>query len=103
MILAHKRALDPNKNQEIYFAKAAGTARFAYNWALCEWTCHEFGVVHDRDVNTARNILNEGLANLNGSTASSAGCNACGEEGSGHRRKVVTKPASVKQEASYVE
>ncbi|WP_171822773.1 RNA-guided endonuclease InsQ/TnpB family protein [Sulfobacillus thermosulfidooxidans] len=37
MILAHKIALDPNDAQETYFRKAAGTARFAYNWALTEW------------------------------------------------------------------
>jgi putative transposase len=30
MILAHTIALNPNN-------KAAGTARFAYNWALAEW------------------------------------------------------------------
>ena len=37
MILAHKIKLDPNNGQRTYFAKAAGTARFAYNWALEEW------------------------------------------------------------------
>jgi putative transposase len=37
MILAHKIALDPNNTQRTYFAKAAGTARFAYNWGLAEW------------------------------------------------------------------
>ncbi len=37
MILAHEIALDPNDEQETYFAKAAGIARFAYNWALTEW------------------------------------------------------------------
>ncbi len=37
MIVAHKIALNPNKRQATYFAKAAGTARFAYNWALAEW------------------------------------------------------------------
>jgi putative transposase len=37
VILAHKIALDPNNVQRTYFAKAAGTARFAYNWALAEW------------------------------------------------------------------
>ncbi len=31
MILAHKIALDPNNKQATYFARAAGTARFAYN------------------------------------------------------------------------
>ncbi|MDE2253270.1 MAG: transposase [Betaproteobacteria bacterium] len=37
MILAHKIALDPNKVQATYFARACGVARFAYNWALAEW------------------------------------------------------------------
>jgi len=37
MLTAHKIALDPNKVQATYFARAAGTARFAYNWALAEW------------------------------------------------------------------
>jgi putative transposase len=37
MILAHKIALDPNREQRIDFAKAAGTARFAWNWGLAEW------------------------------------------------------------------
>lgn len=37
MIVAHKIALDPNDKQATYFAKCAGVARFAYNWALAEW------------------------------------------------------------------
>ncbi len=37
MMLAHRIALDPNNAQQTYFARAAGTARFAYNWALAEW------------------------------------------------------------------
>ena len=37
MLLAHKIALDPNVAQRMYFARAGGTARFAYNWALAEW------------------------------------------------------------------
>jgi putative transposase len=37
MLLAHKIALDPNAAQRLYFARAAGTARFAWNWALGEW------------------------------------------------------------------
>jgi putative transposase len=37
MLLAHKIALDPNVTQRLYFARAAGTARHAYNWALAEW------------------------------------------------------------------
>ncbi|MFC5549901.1 RNA-guided endonuclease InsQ/TnpB family protein [Massilia aerilata] len=37
MLTSHKIALDPNNVQATYFARAAGTARFAYNWALAEW------------------------------------------------------------------
>lgn len=33
MILAHKTKLYPTKSQRIYFAKAFGCSRFAYNWA----------------------------------------------------------------------
>lgn len=35
--LAHKIRLTPTPEQEIYFRKACGTARFAYNWGLAEW------------------------------------------------------------------
>lgn len=37
MLIAHRIALHPNKGQADYFARAAGVARFAYNWALVEW------------------------------------------------------------------
>src|SRR5262245_57638496 len=37
MIFAHKIALDLTKAQEAYCRKAAGTARFTYNWGLAEW------------------------------------------------------------------
>lgn len=37
MLIAHKIALDLNNAQATYMARAAGTARFAYNWALAEW------------------------------------------------------------------
>lgn len=37
MFLAHRFQLDPNNVQETYLSRAAGTARFAYNWALAEW------------------------------------------------------------------
>lgn len=37
MIFAHKIALDLTQGQEAYCRRAAGTARFTYNWALAEW------------------------------------------------------------------
>src|SRR6266576_4899964 len=37
MIKAHKIRLHPTLEQANYFAKAAGTARFCFNWALSEW------------------------------------------------------------------
>ena len=44
MIKAHKIRLHPTEEQKVYFAKAAGTARFVWNWALAEWNRqHEAG------------------------------------------------------------
>jgi putative transposase len=40
MLIAHKIALNPNNKQSTYFSKASGVARFAYNWALAEWSQH---------------------------------------------------------------
>ena len=37
MIKAHKIRLHPTPEQATYFAKAAGTARYTFNWALAEW------------------------------------------------------------------
>ncbi|VXB27925.1 RNA-guided endonuclease TnpB family protein [Massilia sp. 9I] len=39
MLMAHKIRLDPNNVQVTHLARAAGVARFAYNWALNEWGC----------------------------------------------------------------
>jgi putative transposase len=41
MIKAHKIRLNPSPEQELYFRKAAGTARFVYNWGLAEWRRHK--------------------------------------------------------------
>jgi putative transposase len=37
MLLAHRIRLDPTPVQREYFARAAGTARRVWNWALAEW------------------------------------------------------------------
>ena len=37
MLIAHRTALDLNNVQATYMSQAAGTARFAHNWALTEW------------------------------------------------------------------
>lgn len=37
MLRVHKIKLNPDQEQEIYFRKACGVARHAYNWALAEW------------------------------------------------------------------
>lgn len=37
MILAHSIALNPTTRQAVYFSRAAGTARFAWNAALAMW------------------------------------------------------------------
>jgi transposase len=36
MLIAHRIDLNPNNKQATYFARAAGCARLAYNWALAE-------------------------------------------------------------------
>jgi putative transposase len=61
--------------------------------SIRQWTCPECGADHDRDVNAAINLKNMAVS----STVS-----ACGEEGSGPARKRQAKPASVKQEVSFV-
>ena len=37
MIKAHKIRLNPTPEQVNYFVRAAGTARFTYNWAVAQW------------------------------------------------------------------
>ena len=40
MIKAHKIRLHPTPEQAVYFAKAAGTSRCVWTWALAEWNRH---------------------------------------------------------------
>ena len=40
MIRAQKIRLNPTPEQANYFARAAGVARFVWNWALAEWNRH---------------------------------------------------------------
>lgn len=37
MIKTHKIRLNPTKEQESYFQRAVGIARFVFNWGLAEW------------------------------------------------------------------
>jgi len=37
MIRAHKIRLNPTPDQEVYFRKACGIARFAFNWGRAKW------------------------------------------------------------------
>ena len=64
--------------------------------SMREVKCPSCGRVSDRDVNAAINLHREGQR-IN--TASCAGINACGEEGSGPVRKYRLKPTSMKQES----
>ena len=50
MIISHKIRLAPNNKQATYLAKAAGTARFAYNWALAEWQTQYAAWKDDNDL-----------------------------------------------------
>jgi len=74
--------------------------------SLRQWTCPDCGVVHDRDVNAAINLKKVAESSAGGCQPfqRQADCSvtACGEEGSGLGRKLKTKPASMKQEVSFV-
>lgn len=72
---------------------ACGSVQEKLPLSIRQWTCPECGADHDRDVNAAINLKNMAVS----STVS-----ACGEEGSGPARKRQAKPASVKQEVSFV-
>lgn len=75
-------------NREKARRRVAGAVREKVPLNVREWTC-DCGTVHDRDVNTARNILAAGLA-----------VTACGEGVRPQRESSRTGRSSVKQDAS---
>ncbi|MDY7017856.1 MAG: zinc ribbon domain-containing protein, partial [Nitrospirota bacterium] len=72
---------------------ACGFKNDALTLSVRSWTCLSCGASHDRDVNAAINLRN---------LAVSSTVSACGEEGSDVGRKASVKPASTKQEVSFV-
>jgi transposase len=85
MILAHKICLDPTCKQRSQLAKAAGCARYAWNWALerCEKHYAETGKL--ADLNASINLRTLGLR----------GNHACGHQSSDG---IAVKPRWSKQE-----
>ena len=51
MMISHRIELDPTNAQATHLAKAAGVARFAYNWALGLW--NDIYQLHKQDPDVA--------------------------------------------------
>lgn len=78
---SYKFRIYPTPEQEQYFTQCFGAKRFIYNHFLWEnktrfqnkeklgrgveqWTCPECNTFHDRDINAAINIRNQGQTDL---------------------------------------
>ncbi len=66
MIKAHKIRLHPSPEQANYFARAAGTSRFVWNWALAEWNRQYEAARTPRRWVSRNNSMRSGGSNIPG-------------------------------------
>jgi putative transposase len=57
VILTHRIALNPTKEQEVFLRRCVGVARFSYNWALAEWQ-HQHDAGQKPNEAAMRKLLN---------------------------------------------
>ena len=80
--------------KKYYLCIVCGWINQDLNLSAREWTCKSCGVIHDKDVNAAKNILNEGLKIRSGGTLD----NTDGDS----NKTSVKKHKSVKSEAQPI-